>query len=200
MSRDEDASVVQKALGWAYDHALKGFPGEPTAIELAEDYLREHADVEDAIRSLINWQTLKCGASGFVTGLGGVLTLPVSVPVDIALTYYVNVRMVAAIAHMRGYDLRADQTRTVVFLALAGDSAAEILSRVGANVATKMGENLLLKVNQAVGLKLAAKTGEKSALSLVKLAPVLGGFVGASVNAVACKAIGKGAAKLLKAS
>lgn len=108
------ASNVGKILEWSYDKTINGIPGTETAYELAESYLSKAKNVEDAINSLINWQTTKCATSGFLTGLGGVVTMPVTIPVNIASVMYVQMRMIAAIAHMRGYDLKDDQVQTFV--------------------------------------------------------------------------------------
>ena len=62
---------MQKALSWAWDKSLNGFPGVETAKELAESYLVENGSVENAIDELITWQCRKCGTSGFITGLDG---------------------------------------------------------------------------------------------------------------------------------
>ena len=34
--------------------------------------------------NFISWQVAKCGTSGFLTGLGGLITLPVAIPANIA--------------------------------------------------------------------------------------------------------------------
>lgn len=98
---------MQQILDWGYDKATNGLPGTPTAQELAEDYLSKHNSVESAIHSLIKWQNTKAATSGFLTGLGGIITLPVAIPANLASVLYVQIRMVAAIAYMRGYDLKA---------------------------------------------------------------------------------------------
>ncbi len=43
---------------------------------------------------------------GFVTGLGGFVTMPVALPVNIAEFYVQATRMVGAIATLRGYDVQ----------------------------------------------------------------------------------------------
>lgn len=118
-----DRNVIMKTLDWCYEKSLNGLPGAESAIELAEDYLSNSDSVEEAINDLIYWQQIKTGTSGFITGLGGFSTLPVAIPADLAATYYINVRMVAAIAHLRGYNLKSDKTKTMIFLALVVNPA-----------------------------------------------------------------------------
>ena len=45
------------------------------------------------------------GAQGFVTNIGGLVTAAVAVPANIAGLALIQCRMVAGIAHLRGYDL-----------------------------------------------------------------------------------------------
>ena len=43
---------------------------------IADDYLSHHDTPGAAARSLARWQVAKCGTSGFLSGLGGIVTLP----------------------------------------------------------------------------------------------------------------------------
>ena len=99
-------------------------PGTETAEELAESYLRKNSPIEKAIDSLIRWQNAKGATSGFLTWLGGLITLPVAIPANIAFVMYVQIRMIATIAHMKGYDLKDDQVKTFVFVCLTEQAAS----------------------------------------------------------------------------
>ena len=79
-------------------------------------------DKEIAIKKLINFQTTKAATSGFVTGFGGVLTMPVTIPANVSSVILFQMRMIAAIALIRGYDLNSDQVQTFVYATLAGTS------------------------------------------------------------------------------
>ncbi|MEI6713489.1 MAG: hypothetical protein WCO60_07040 [Verrucomicrobiota bacterium] len=78
-------SKVTELLNWAYDKSVGKIAGLESAEELGEHYLRTAKDKEEAIESLIRWQAGKCAVSGFVTGLGGLLTLPIAIPSDLAV-------------------------------------------------------------------------------------------------------------------
>ena len=202
---DLTPSTITKILNWAYDKALAGLPGTPTARELGESYLQKYTDPSLAIDRLVSWQISKCAAAGFVTGLGGLITLPVGLPADLTATFYINIRMVAAIAHIHGHDLHDDETRTAVFLCLIGDAAGEVLSQAGVELTTKlvatqlskMPVEMLMKINRLIGLRLATRLGERGAVNLAKVAPIIGGLVGGAVNALTCKAIAAFAKKKL---
>jgi len=199
---------VTQLLNWAYDKALAGLPGTPTSEELGDDYLNGASTKNEAIDSPIKWQATKCATSGFVSGLGGLITLPIAVPADLAVNYYVNIRMVAAIAHIRGYNLRDDRVRTMVYLCLLGEGITEALSKFGFAVGTKLTEKMIekipgeifIQINKFVAFRLATKAGQKGMVNLFKLAPIVGGLVGGGVDAAGCLAIGKIAKKSLKAA
>lgn len=131
-------SKMMQVLDWSYDKAVNGVAGLDSALELAESYLSEGGSLEDQVNSLIRWQNTKAGTSGFLTGLGGLVTMPVSIPANITSVMYVQIRMIAAIAHMGGHDLNNDKVKSLVYACLAGNAAKDILKDVGIVVGTKL--------------------------------------------------------------
>ena len=125
-----------------------------------------------------------CGTNGFITGLGGLL--PVAIPANVAGVIYAQLRMIAAIAHINGYDIYSDQVRTIAYACLTGSSAANILKNVGIKISEKMAVNalkkvpraILRKINQQVGFRLVTKFGQKGLVNVVKMMPLVGGVVG----------------------
>ena len=61
------------------------------------------------------------GAQGFLTNIGGLVTMPVAVPANIAGLALLQCRMVAGIAHLRGYDLEDKRTRNAILASLLGE-------------------------------------------------------------------------------
>jgi hypothetical protein len=198
-------SKITEVLNWAYEKACNGLPGTETAAELAGNYLSKHTSVDNAIDSLIRWQNAKGVTSGFLTGFGGIFTLPVSVPANISSVMYVQIRMIATIAHMRGYNLKDDQVKTFVFVCLVGQSATDILKKSGINLGTVLAKEAIKKIpgeviktiNRTVGIRLVTKFGAKGQMNLGKAAvPVVGGIIGGAVDGIATNSIGKIAKKI----
>lgn len=195
---------VGQLLDWAYDKSINGIPGTDTAYELADNFMSRNSSIDKAIDSLVHWQNTKSATSGFITGVGGLITLPVAIPVNIASVTYVQMRMIAAIAHMRGYDLKDDQVKTFVFICLTGQSSSNILKQVGIKTGTAMTKQAIKKIpieiiraiNKAVGFKLVTKFGEKGIINLGKAIPLVGGFIGGTVDGVGTNIIGKTAKKV----
>jgi hypothetical protein len=195
---DLTVSRIQQALDWAYGTAINGVPGLGTAVELAEDYMKDDGTPADKANALIRWQIAKCATSGFVTGLGGLITLPVAVPANITSVLYVQIRMVAAIAHIGGYDIRDDRVKSLVYAALCGSAAVEVLKNVGVKIGVKLTEKMIqnisreviLKINQAVGFRLVTKFGTTGVINLGKAVPIVGGIIGGTMDGLSTNTIG----------
>lgn len=191
-------ATIQQALDWAYDKAVNGVKGLDTAQEIAESYMKEGNSPINNANSLIRWQNSKAITSGFITGLGGVMVMPVTLPANMTSVLYIQLRMIAAIAYMGGYDLKDDKVRTIVYTCLCGSAVSDILKRAGVDVGKKltlstiknMSGAIITKINQAVGFRLLTKFGGKGIINLGKLVPVVGGVIGGTLDGVTTNIIG----------
>lgn len=99
VAKDLTESKIMQVLDFAYDKAMTGLPGLDSAVEMAESYMKERGTLEHQANSLVRWQNTKAATSGFVTGLGGLLVMPVTIPANLASVYFIQIRMIAATAH-----------------------------------------------------------------------------------------------------
>lgn len=198
-----DHNAVVRALDWSYDKAIDGVPGFGTAEEMARDYLKGSASLEEKADELIQWQVAKAATSGFLSGLGGVLTLPVTIPANLSTVWYVQIRMVAALAYMGGHDILDDRVKAMCYVCLCGNGAEEVLKRVGIQTGKKLAEQgikhlpfaAIKAINQAVGFRLITKFGTTGAINLGKAVPVVGGVVGGTFDGATTRVVGKVAKK-----
>ncbi len=203
MSENLDENWIKKALDWVYDQAVEGVVGLESAEQLAENFLKEKGSVRAKVDKLIFWQKTKAATSGFLSGLGGILTMPVALPANITSVMYIQVRMIAAIAHMGGYDIRDDRVRTLAYVCLCGNGAKDILKEVGIKLGTKLTEQVIKKlsfeviknINKAVGFRLITKFGQKGIINLGKGIPFIGGLIGGALDVLATAAIANAARK-----
>lgn len=72
---------------------------------MANDYLTKYHTKEEACKAMLRNQIAKCTTSGFVTGFGGIITMPVTLPANVGSVLYVQMRMIACVAYMNGYEL-----------------------------------------------------------------------------------------------
>ena len=204
MKKSLTESKLRQVMDWSYEKAINGFKGMEGAEKLASDYLSKSKSVDEAIDKFIKWQQAKCATSGFLTGLGGLITLPVAVPVNITSVLYIQIRMIATIASMRGYDLKDDQVKIFVLLALTGNGATEILKQSGIKIGhgltgaliRKIPSEVIKVINQKVGFRLLTKFGEKGVVNLSKCIPLVGGVIGGTVDGASTRIIGKTAKKI----
>jgi len=202
------ASAMVTALHWAFDQATSNIPGLGSAEDLANAHLsRSDGAPEKAINGLIAWQVGYAGAAGFITNLGGLITMPVAIPANLASVLFIQLRMIAAIAILRGYQVSDPQVRTLVYVCLVGSGAADLLQEFSVELGRKLATGLIMKIpgktltkiNQAVGFKLVTKAGASGLVNLTRVVPFIGGLVGGGFDAFLTRGIGTSAKLTFKA-
>ena len=175
---------IMELLDALYEKSINGIPKLSQPIDvLANDYLSKNNSTEKAARQFVNYQVAKCTTSGFVTGLGGLITLPVAIPANVSSVMYVQMRMIAC---------------------LAGISIDQIIKQAGIKFGTKfttamvkkIPSTVLTKINQKVGFRFLTKFGEKGIINIAKLVPVVGGVIGGGFDLVETKVIANRAYKM----
>ena len=205
MNKNEESRALT-LVKWISNKAIDGIKPLSSAHDLAEEYLidRDYKNHVSRVDALINWETTKNFTSGFVTGLGGILVLPFSLPTAFAASWIIQVRMAAAIARIYGHNIHSDRVRTFIMAALVGDSLKDIAKAsgivIGRGVTKTLIEKLpgkvLIEINKRVGFRLLTKAGEKGAINLMKGVPFVGGLIGGTFDAVACRVVGRNARAL----
>lgn len=194
--------ALRGALHWVYDKAVDGMPGLDSAGELAASYRQQYATDEEAIDALIRWQIAKAAAAGFVTNLGGAVTLPVALPANVLSALYIQIRMVAAIAVLRGHELKSDRVRTVVLACLCGTSLADMIKEAGMGVGAGLAQQAVASLSsEAVKRikhagKIEALRRASGALNFSKLTPLLGGLVAGVLDGALTRSYAAAAKKL----
>ena len=181
--------------------AIDGYGRMPSAKAVAARHLeRLGGSVDEAITSIIDHHIRLASAQGFVTNIGGVAALPVAIPANITGVAIVQVRMVAAIAHLRGYDLNDNRVRTALVMCLmGGEQVAKHIaegtlptSPMAVATAPIFDPDLDRQVADDVVTYLAARIGGKNlALAIVKRLPLAGGGVSAIMDGFATYQIGR---------
>lgn len=196
--------ITDKLLNWIYSKAISGFGNIDSAYQLADDYLNSHGTIEQKVDRLINWQTTKAATNGVLTGLGGITLMPITLPANIVGVLYVQIRMISAIAHMGGYDIKSDQVKTLVFISMVGNGAKEILKDIGVKTGEKLLTELiknastktLTSINEKVGTSVASKMAGSSTTKFAKAIPLAGGIISGTFDAISTRIIGKVAKRI----
>jgi uncharacterized protein (DUF697 family) len=201
---DLTASFVHEAL----TRAIDGVGPFPAAAAAADKQLAEqHGDVERAVHEVIENHVRYAGAQGFVTNLGGLVTAALTIPANITGLAVIQCRLVAGIAHLRGYDLADPRVRNAILACILGEDSVQSLVRKRKLPAPPMAiatapthDPDLDKVMAAeVTSELITKVaGKRVATTVGRRVPVVGGVIGASADAFATWQIGRYADRELR--
>lgn len=192
-------AAATRALDWAYEQAIHGMGGLPGAAQLGDEYLAAPGRIDERVDRLVRWQVMKSCTSGFMAGLGGFGSLAVTLPANLTSVLYVQLRMVAAIAHMAGHNVESDRVRALAYACLCGNAAKDALKEVGIHVSARLTNEavarvspaLISRINQRVGFSLVSKFGQNGLINLGRLVPVVGGAVGAAFDGSSTYAVGR---------
>jgi hypothetical protein len=191
------AGAATRMVERLMDVGIDGKGRYDSAQHVADIAIAEHSETERAIDAIVRRHMLLGAAAGFITGLGGFVTMLIALPANVLAFYLVATRMVAGIASIRGYDIRQTEVRSAVLLALVGADAEDLLKKAGyggtgrlANLAVqRLPGPALLAVNKGVGFRLLNQVGRKSLTRFGKAVPLAGGVFGAGVDTFLLKRI-----------
>jgi hypothetical protein len=201
---DAASAFVQQAL----HRAIVGVGPLPGAADAAQKQLAERRDVDRAIRDIVESHIAYAGAGGFVTNIGGLVTTAVTLPANVTGLALIQCRMVAAIAHLRGYDIDDPRTRNAILLTLLGEEkvnrqvAAKKLPAPPMALATA--PTIDPSLDRIVAAEVASElitrvAGKRMAVVVGRRVPVVGGLVGGGADALATFRIGSYARRELRA-
>ncbi|MFP5283726.1 MAG: hypothetical protein ACLGIF_09780 [Actinomycetes bacterium] len=196
MAPQAAGGVLRRVLEMAID-GVAGLPGAKAVA--AKQLERSGGAVDEAIEGIVDQHVRLASAQGFVTNLGGAAVLPIALSANLTGVAVVQVRMVAAIAHLRGYNLDDNRVRTaLVMCLLGGEQVAQRIangtlptSPMAVATAPVFDRDLDTTVAQEVVADLLARIGGKSvALAISRRVPLVGGGVGAVMDGLATRNIG----------
>jgi hypothetical protein len=192
----------------ALHRALDGVGPLPPARAAAEKHLASAGgDVEKAVEDVVDQHVRYAGASGFATNIGGLVTMAVTMPANLAGTALIQCRMVAAVAHLRGYDLDDPRVHNAILVTTLGEDSVDKLVRnkvipappmalatapahdtaVDHQVSTEVAKHLISRV-----------TGRRLASTVSRRVPGLGGVVGMGADGWATYKVGHYAERELR--
>ena len=191
-------SFVREAL----HRAIHGVGPLPPAAEAAEKQLAEqHGNVDDGIHEVIENHVRYAGAQGFVTNIGGLVTATVAIPTNITGLALIQSRMVAGIAHLRGYDLADPRVRNAVLVCILGEDRVDDLVRAAKLPAPPMAlatapahdPDLDKVISAEVASELITKIAGKrlATTAAARRIPFVGGFVGMGADGFATWRVGR---------
>jgi hypothetical protein len=200
--------LASNFLRQAFDRAVDGTGPLRGAAEAADLRLADHDGNQGrAIASLVDAHVKLAGIQGFVTNLGGALTMSVTVPANISGLALLQAHMIGGIAHLRGYDLADPRVRNAVLACMLGEDSIHALVKKGKlpsspmAIATAPSYDPTLDdriATQVAGELIARAAGKRTLAALGRKMPLVGGGVGAVTDGYATYQVGRYAAKELR--
>ena len=188
---------VREALHRAIDGVG---PLAPAAEAAAKQLTEQRGNVDRAIHEVIENNVRIAGAQGFVTNIGGLVTMAVTIPANVTGLALVQCRMVAGIAHLRGHDLDDPRVRNAILALLLGEEQVADMVRNKKLPATPMAlatapahdPTLDATISAVVATDLITRVaGKRLATTVGRKIPVVGGVVGAGADGFATWKIGR---------
>jgi hypothetical protein len=197
LAPDLTDSFVREAL----KRAIHGVGPLPGAAAAAEKQLKEQrGNIDAAVHEVIENHVRYAGAQGFVTNLGGLVTATVAIPANITGLALIQCRMVAGIAHVRGYDLADPRVRNAVLISLLGEDSVNKLVKktklpappMALATAPQHDAHLDKIISSEVASELITRVAGKRLATVVgRRIPVVGGIVGMGADGFATWRIGR---------
>ncbi|GAA3819277.1 EcsC family protein [Nocardioides panacisoli] len=182
------SAFVRQALS----RAIHGVGPLPGAAAAAEAQLREQrGHVDKAIHEVIENHVRYAGVEGFVTNIGGLVTTTIVAPANITGLALIQCRMVAGIAHLRGYDIDDPRVRNAVLVTMLGqDNVTKLVKKLeipappmAIATAPEHDPTLDQTISNAVAQDLVGQViGKRLASTIGRRVPLVGGVVGAAAD------------------
>jgi hypothetical protein len=196
-------SFVREAL----HRAIVGVGPLPPAAKAADAQLKEQkGNRERAVHEVIENHVRYAGAQGFVTNIGGIVTMALTIPANVSGLALIQCRMIAGIAHLRGYDLDDPRVRNAILTCLLGEDTVNAMIKKKKLPAPPMAlatapvndPDLDRILSAEVASELITKVaGKRIAVTIGRRVPIVGGVVGLGADAYATWRIGRYADKEL---
>ena len=198
--------AAQRLALWLGKSITSGVSPLATADSLVQSYRddKSYEHDEERVDALIRWETGKSFTAGFITHLGGLLTLPVSLPASVAVTWLLQARLAASVAKLRGYDIEDPRVQALILASLTGSVAPQSLRAFGVragewaanHVVQKVSEKTLARVNQRIGFHLLTTAGQRGLMQVGRFVPVAGAAIGGAIDAYGSRKVAKAAKEL----
>jgi uncharacterized protein (DUF697 family) len=197
MAPELTANFVREALHRAI-HGVGPLPGAAAAAD--KKLLEQHGDVQRAVHEVIENHVRYAGLQGFATNIGGVFTATLTIPANITGLTLLQCRMVAAIAHLRGYDLADPRVRNAILACMLGEDVVRSLVRRRRIPAPPMAIATAPTHDPHLDRVMAAEVtselitrvaGKRAASTVARKVPVFGGMIGAGADGFVTWQVGR---------
>ena len=163
---------------------LTGGYGFSSAYTLAEQHKANFSLHSDNLNKLIKDEADKAIVTGFITGLGRVLSLPITFPTNDLSVLFIQMRLVTTIAILQSHDVYDERIKILIFLSLCVMASKSKLQQFCLATLMKQPNGVIRKISLSVIKQLTSIISAKHSLKLIKVIPIFGGVMGAVVHRI----------------
>lgn len=174
-----------------YQLCLTGGYGFSSAYTLAEQHKANFSLHSENLNKLIKDEADKATVTGFITGLGGVLSLPITFPTNALSVLLIQMRLVTTIAILQSHDVYDERIKILIFLSLCVMASKSKLQQFCLATLMKQPNEVIRKISLSVIKQLISIISTKHSLKLIKVIPIFGGVMGAIVDRIITYRIGQ---------
>lgn len=178
-----------------YDRALSGLPVLGTPRAMARRF--EGKTLEARADRAVAFYTVMSGTAGFAFGITGLITVPVTVPANIASVALLQLHLCAALAVLHGRDPHDADVRAACIACVLRRSEAEHTGREETSQpAEREKKSLLSRLTTKLlerGVRITAEQAGRLASRGARSLPLVGGLVGGTSDAYATGEVGRAA-------
>lgn len=197
---EDKRNALQKIFDWVINVDAKD-------IEQYIEKLRSQNPgiTDDALAAkIVSRKSMKNGLVGAATGVGGFITLPITVPADVAASWRIQATMVYALARVYGHTQDTTDLKNDLYIVLAFDSAKEALKSLGIAagkavtrrmIQKHVTREVMVKIWAVLGRSIVTKAGTKSLTSVMRWVPLVGAPIGFGFDWFATRTVGRNAIK-----
>lgn len=155
---------------------------------------KPNLSTEEQVERLVSWHCAQGAAQGAVSGVGGIVVLPVTLPLSLLAGGVIQARLAYAVALVYGHDLDAPRTREQVAACLLGAGRS---SATAAGVASPrvISQAVRKRLSRRVGAAVLTKVGGEGA---ARLLPVFGAATAGAVDYAFTRGVAKRAVAAFK--
>jgi len=188
-------SIILKPL---YGIALDGLPFLGTPAATAARFVGRPGSLHLRAEEMAQTHLALCTSTGFVCGLGGFLTLPITLPANVAGVALIQLHLCASTAFLGSHDPHAAQVRELAVQCLTGaiapgperDETQEVVDRSAVKIAER---GLRLLAETALAATQAASKFTAGRLMARRIPrrslPLVGGFIGGASDLYATQKV-----------
>ncbi|MBT4286484.1 MAG: EcsC family protein [Deltaproteobacteria bacterium] len=195
LSPEEKEAI--KLLGQVLNVGINGMATFSSSKKIADRYLnnKKYPTQLDKINALVRIELTKNFTTGFLTSLGGIFTLPFTIPASLAANWVIQTRMVAAMAYIGGFNIDDPPVRVSIALCLLGKKGKQALhgdykdfqKLLRKDHIAKLSKQTIQMLNLVIANRLMKLSAQKGLTRLGKAIPIIGGALGGVLDYYSCK-------------